>query len=956
MKRLIIGFCAIIFSIFLINNSACDNPSDKQKNVISQPTQSTIAVLSQTDFLPDRTGIHKNVIVLPDVLAARILEHLTNSKRFIPVERQSLRKVVLEQRFGQNLRKSYLDRTLDKAIESMQNIQGENKVAGIETEVSVGSAGIKVKSPVEPRPVGQGIAEGKGSIGTTGTLANYNDILKDFQDLGTAVGADYIVLGNLEKLSHKTKDISIPYSTEGRKVKQNVVDARLRLRVIDVKSGAVIGATSLRTKVKENLFEGKQRETDEFSFYDHLGRLGAAKVLDVTFPARIASIEPLVISRGSNDGVKNGDLYVIEREGKVIKDKSGIVIARLKSEIGLVKVIRCQETVSFVRPVSGDSFSKGDLASLDIQKSEATAPTTATSASPLTKGVRRPEIKGPLPRVAIGFIKSGSTARTGKDAAEHTPIFTDTIISRLTQTKRFQMVDRQEVDQLLTEQLAQALTEGRDLASAMGTLKGVDYLVYGSLASFSVEDDTLKLPRSGRSFKRKIGYVEGNMRIVDTRSGDIMESRKVAVKTPVDANAEGSRIVTALADAYAEQVVLILMNVIYPIKVAAVGSDGTVYVNRGNDGGLFAGETLDAFRPGKPILDPDTGVQLGVEEAFIGKLAIDEVEDARSKGKLLTGTGLSKGDILKRTIENKEKRASIVSKKVPSRSGARIPGGKLSPSKKVPGTKATLAVGLFRINPNAQTKNFSEGHIKRLTDELIAKLTNTNRFMLMERQEVDQILDEKAFEAVAKGGDIRDRLSELAGADYLIHGEVSNFYTTTQRKQVAYLNEVQVRVSGIAEGILRIVDVHNSAVIAADKVSIRMRIQQVNDPTQAVSNLIDNFTTEAVSKILDRIYPIKLLGITGDGTIFLNRGSDGALKIGTVFDVMRPGQELKDPDTGICFGRAETKIGTLKIVAVEGYRSRARMVSGQDAKAGDILRNSQRVPKKAKSKVMSPAW
>ena len=73
------------------------------------------------------------------------------------------------------------------------------------------------------------------------------------------------------------------------------------------------------------------------------------------------------------------------------------------------------------------------------------------------------------------------------DANRHIPLFTDTLISRLAQTQRFQLIDRQEVDQLMDEQLAQAMAENRELPSSMGTLAGADYLVIGSVANFAIE-------------------------------------------------------------------------------------------------------------------------------------------------------------------------------------------------------------------------------------------------------------------------------------------------------------------------------------------------------------------------------------------------------------------------------------------------------------------------------------
>jgi curli biogenesis system outer membrane secretion channel CsgG len=86
-----------------------------------------------------------------------------------------------------------------------------------------------------------------------------------------------------------------------------------------------------------------------------------------------------------------------------------------------------------------------------------------------------------------------------------------------------------------------------------------------------------------------------------------------------------------------------------------------------------------------------------------------------------------------------------------------------------------LAVGLIKLNPGARTTGFGQAQLIRMTNVLIGKLSNTGRFQLMERQEVDQVLDEKAFEATAHDADMRDYLRELQGADYLIHGEMANF-------------------------------------------------------------------------------------------------------------------------------------------------------------------------------------
>lgn len=905
-----------LVSTIIINLSAC---SEVENSANNNKLLATIGVVATSDFIPDRTNnLKSQELGLPDVLADRIIEHLSKSKRFSVVERAALRRVVLEKRFGKDLTNTYLDRTLDKAIDAMEAVEGS-------------------------------------TVGTTGSLADNNDIVKDFQDLGSAVGADYIVLGKLEKLNRTTEETAIPFSSDGRTVRRNTTDARLRLRMIDVKSGTVLGVVSLRTKVPESLFDGKLSDTDEFTFYDHLGQIAASKVLDTVFPAQIVSVKPLVISRGLNDGTKEGDVYIVKREGKEIKDRSGIIIAKLKSDIGRVEVVTPQETVSIVKSVAGNDFNQGDLVYLEVESSGLPTIVATAAKIPLTGRTDGQIGSSKLPRLAVGMVKSGSTDAKGNEAEKNTPIFTDTIISRLTQTKRFQLIDRQEVDQLLTEQLAQALAENRDMPSAMGTLKGADYIVYGSLASFSIEEKTTQLPGSSRSFTSKVGHVEGNMRIVDARSGDIMASRKISVVKKIDDTAEGARKVTALADAFAEQVVMLLMNSVYPIKVAAVADDGTIYINRGADGGLNLDEVLDVFRPGKPIIDPDTGVQLGVEEKVIGQLKITEVEDARSKGiTTMEGVAITTGDILKRSQIRDVAQMNLTS--LPARAGGILPGG-MQKGVASERKKYTLAFGKLKINPTARTNGFDEGYAKRMRDDLIIKLTNTNRFVVMERgEEVDQVLDEKAFQAIVTGGDIKNRLGEFVGADYIIHGEVTNFYTQTNKKKVSYLDEETISTNGVAEGVFRIIDVHSGAVISADKVRYSMKVSNADDITQVMSNLLNSFTTKSVAAIVARLFPVKVLGSAGDGVFYLNRGADVGMERGETFDVMRPGKELKDPDTGISFGSAETKVAVMEIISVEASRARAKLISGENAQAGDILRKSQAFDRQVKPKVKKPAW
>ena len=69
---------------------------------------------------------------------------------------------------------------------------------------------------------------------------------------------------------------------------------------------------------------------------------------------------------------------------------------------------------------------------------------------------------------------------------------------------------------------------------------------------------------------------------------------------------------------------------VYPIKIIGV-SGGVISLNRGQGGGLTAGDLLEVFSVGEAMLDPDTGETLGFEETKLGSLRVSEVLSRFSK-------------------------------------------------------------------------------------------------------------------------------------------------------------------------------------------------------------------------------------------------------------------------------------------------------------------------------------
>jgi len=440
-----------------------------------------IAVMGEEDFHPDRT-VPGNIRSLPDDLAARIIEHLTNTNRFEVVERTALRRVIREQQFGSEGRITDVDKVIEKTVEELPATSG-------------------------------------WTIAAAGALADHNDRLKEFQELGSSVGADYLLYAVLEKHQPKEKVRAFPYSDRNRTMVTNEVDARLRLRVIETVQGRILGARSLHTKISERLLSGHESKLDAYSMFDKLGAEAARAVLDMVFPARIVAMDPWVINRGSNEGVQKGDGYTLVREGKEIKDSSGVVIGRLRSEVGRATVRQVQPRLAMLAITSGTP-KVGDLAFplADARANAARAPASsrnldATGSNVVTLAVGRIRISPHAQNIAL------DQAQTGR--------ITNDLIYKLSRFPEFEVMERAEMDQILDEKAFVALAGDVPDQALLQELKGADYLVHTAIDDFRIRVESTRIPYTKETQTRYFGTARATARLMDTHSGRVASAIKI---------------------------------------------------------------------------------------------------------------------------------------------------------------------------------------------------------------------------------------------------------------------------------------------------------------------------------------------------------------------------------------------------------------------------------------------
>ncbi|MFH1654461.1 MAG: CsgG/HfaB family protein [Pseudomonadota bacterium] len=86
-------------------------------------------------------------------------------------------------------------------------------------------------------------------------------------------------------------------------------------------------------------------------------------------------------------------------------------------------------------------------------------------------------------------------------------------------------------------------------------------------------------------------------------------------------------------------------NVPWEGKVIKGGSQ--VYINAGAGAGVKIGDTYTIYKAGAELVDPDTGLSLGVEETLAGQVQVTKVTPKFAIATTLSGGGFSKGDIVR---------------------------------------------------------------------------------------------------------------------------------------------------------------------------------------------------------------------------------------------------------------------------------------------------------------------
>jgi curli biogenesis system outer membrane secretion channel CsgG len=245
----------------------------------------------------------------------------------------------------------------------------------------------------------------------------------------------------------------------------------------------------------------------------------------------------------------------------------------------------------------------------------------------------------------------------------------DMLVTALVKSDAYTVIERAEIDRVLQEQdLGTAGIVTQQSAAEAGKMLGAEIVIFGSVTEFGYKDRSVggATRRFGIGIESQTAVVATDVRMVNSTTGEIIaaenvrkeeskrglkvDTRKLDFGTQSDF--DESLVGEATRDAIDTIVELIngnAPNIPWEAKVVTMQGDA-VFINAGSQAGVEIGDTFIVKRPGKTLVDPDTGLELGAVEEDVGVIKV--ADNTMGNGKaarctVVSGGNFQRGDLVR---------------------------------------------------------------------------------------------------------------------------------------------------------------------------------------------------------------------------------------------------------------------------------------------------------------------
>ncbi|WPE16351.1 hypothetical protein [Candidatus Thioglobus autotrophicus] len=206
-------------------------------------------------------------------------------------------------------------------------------------------------------------------------------------------------------------------------------------------------------------------------------------------------------------------------------------------------------------------------------------------------------------------------------------LFSKSLNSYLTQSRRFAMIDRKYSHEQQKElKLIQGANFKTEEAARVGNQLGTDYLILGVIDAADKKVEIFNMRATNKSIKRVKTQIDLSFTILDVATGLIKHQGEYSNSF------SGNLSLNNMAKDAANNVGQDILNAIYPILVLDINGD-TITLGQGGKT-MKVGDILKLIKYGDKITDPYTGESLGYIEIEIGSVKVASVQAKSSTARI----------------------------------------------------------------------------------------------------------------------------------------------------------------------------------------------------------------------------------------------------------------------------------------------------------------------------------
>ena len=182
--------------------------------------------------------------------------------------------------------------------------------------------------------------------------------------------------------------------------------------------------------------------------------------------------------------------------------------------------------------------------------------------------------------------------------------------------------------------------------------------------------------------------------------------------------------------------------------------------------------------------------------------------------------------------------------------------------------------------------------------ELEARLVSTNKFDIIERQRLNDILREQGLGAsgLVEGS---GKIGGIGGIDYIVYGTITSI---TQEIVAESYWEVNASLS------VKVVDLSTGKIV----LNQNLKTDSFDDnKKKAIAEVRADLSRNIAKRIAFKVFPIKIAQIDGKD-VYINYGK-GAINSSGAYKAFKMTGGFRDPDTGELLGSKENYMGLIDI-------------------------------------------